>query len=174
MTRGGRTEANCRDTDVSVRPTQGRCVPLPWPRSQTRRQSPSAFVTYACATAITLLGGGLVAGLFGHGALERRAAVGARSGRAAGDHRVAGGGWGHGHVDASRVERAVDGGGQGGGGIVAGRTCAEQVERMATAMAESGWFVGTPRVARRGAGRSWWTARGGFPRRTFVTRARST
>ena len=38
--------------------------------------TPSAFVTYSCAAAITLLGGGLVAGLFfGTGALEERAAA---------------------------------------------------------------------------------------------------
>lgn len=115
--------------------------------------TPSALVTYSCAAAITLLGGGLVTGLlFGTGALERRAAAALDRGDPAVTvvWPVAAGGTGTWMPRASS-ERLLAVAKE-AAGPSRDALGAEQVLRVATAMAESGWFVGTPRVVRKAGG----------------------
>jgi hypothetical protein len=115
--------------------------------------TPSAFVTYSCAAAITLLGGGLVAGLFfGTGALEERAAAALDRGETAVriEWPVAAGGTGTWMPRASSEQLLAVAKEAAGSSLDS--LSADQVVRVATAMAESGWFVGTPRVARVAGG----------------------
>ena len=115
--------------------------------------NPSTFVTYSCAAAITLMGGGLVAGLLlGTDALEHRAAVALDRGEPEVTivWPVAAGGEGTWMPRASTEQLMAVAKEAAGSSLDA--LGAEQVQRIATAMAESGWFVGTPRVARRAGG----------------------
>lgn len=115
--------------------------------------TPSAFVTYSCAAAITLLSGGLVAGLFfGTGALEERAAAALDTGETPVRivWPVAAGGTGTWMPRASSEQLLAVAKEAAGSSLDS--LSAEQVVRVATAMAESGWFVGTPRVSRVAGG----------------------
>lgn len=116
-------------------------------------ETPSALVTYSSAAALTLMCGGLVAGvLFGTRALERRAAEALDPGdvRLAIEWPVAAGGEGTWMPRA--CSEALEALAHDAAGPSSDLLDHEQLHRVATALSQSGWYSKTPLVTREQGG----------------------
>jgi len=116
-------------------------------------ETPSALITYSSAAALTLLCGALVTGvLFGTKALERRAAAALDKGTVQLDiawPAAAGGSgtWMPRSCSESLESLALD-----AAGPSSDLLDADQLDRIATALSQSGWFARLPLVTRQPGG----------------------